>query len=181
MPHPEFILLGDAVWLDFVNSAQGRTHTPLDLLPDAAAFTRWAHAQRLFMLDDGVPYPVVRQLRQQLTTLAEALDAGRQPPAGAIAAINAVLAGSTGSHRLTRVGGEWRLQFAPDRALAPLEAIARSAAVTLADRAVVVRRCAGETCSLFFADSSPTRSRRWCASDVCGSRQLVERRRGQRR
>jgi predicted RNA-binding Zn ribbon-like protein len=180
MAHPEFTLLGDAVWLDFVNSARGRTPSPSDLLPDAAAFTRWAHAQRLMQLNGDAPFAVIRQFREQLTTLAEALDAGRQPPAGAIAAINAILAGSTGSHRLIRVSGEWRLQFAPARALAPLEAIARSAAATLADSVVSVRRCAGETCSLFFADSTPNRSRLWCAA-ACGVNQRVERRRGSRR
>ncbi len=179
MAHPEFTLLGDAVWLDFVNSARGRTHSPPDLLPDAAAFTRWAHAQRLMQLDGGVGYPVIREFRRQLTLLAEALDADGQPPAGSIAAINAILAESTGSHRLTRVGGDWHLQFAPTRALAPLEAIARSAATTLADSGVVVRRCTGETCSLFFADSSPNQSRRWCTAATCGGATLrVERRRG---
>ncbi|MBA3319236.1 MAG: CGNR zinc finger domain-containing protein [Gemmatimonadales bacterium] len=178
MAHPEFTLLGDAVWLDFVNSARGRALTPPDLLPDAAAFTRWAHAQRLMQLDGGVPYPVIRGFRQHLTVLAEALDAGCLAPAGAIAAINGVLAGSTGNHRLTRVSGEWRLQFAPAKALAPLEAIARSAATTLADPAVVVRRCAGQTCSLFFVDASPSQSRRWCTAELCGTNLRIERRRG---
>lgn len=177
MAHPEFTLLGDAVWLDFVNSARGSAPAPPDLLPDAAAFTRWAHAQRLMQLDGGAPYPVIREFRRHLTALAEALDAGLQPPAGAVAAINTMLAGSFGSHRLIRVGGAWRLQFAPSRALAPLEAVARSAAETLADPGVVVRRCAGEQCSLFFADASPNRSRRWCTADTCGTNLRIERRR----
>jgi predicted RNA-binding Zn ribbon-like protein len=179
MAHHEFTLLGDAVWLDFVNSARGRPPGPTDLLPDAAAFTRWAHALRMMPLDGGPPYPVIRAFRDQLTTLAEALDAGLQPPTAAITAINGVLAGNTGSHRLTRISGEWRLQFAPGRALAPLEAIARSAAATLASSAQVVRRCAAESCSFFFADSSPNRSRRWC-SVACGANLRVERRRGLR-
>jgi predicted RNA-binding Zn ribbon-like protein len=178
MAHPEFTLLGDAVWLDFVNSARGRTLSPPDLLPDAAAFTRWAHAQRLMQLDGGAPYATIRELRWQLTVLAEALDADAQPPAGAIAAINAMLAGSPGNHRLTRISGEWRIQFAPARALAPLQAIARSAATTLADPAVVVRCCTGQNCSLFFADSSPNGSRRCCTPSICGATLRVERRRG---
>lgn len=178
MGHPEFTLLGDAVWLDFVNSAMGRTPSPPDLLPDAAAFARWAHAQRLLQLDGGPPYDAVHELRRHLTELALALSAGLQPPGGAIAAINHRLASSTGSYRLIRVGGEWSLQFAPARALAPLEAIARSAAATLADRSVIVGRCAGETCSLFFADTSPSRSRRWCSPAACGAHLRVERRRG---
>ena len=86
MGHPEFTLLGDAVWLDFVNSAMGRTPSPPDLLPDAAAFARWAHAQRLLQLDGGPPYDAVHELRRHLTELALALSAGLQPPGGAIAA-----------------------------------------------------------------------------------------------
>jgi predicted RNA-binding Zn ribbon-like protein len=177
MEHPEFTLLGDAVWLDFVNSALGRTPNPPDLLPDAAAFTRWAVTQRLLQVDRGPPHEAVRELRGRLTTLAEALHAGSQPPAGSIAAINELLGGCAGSHRLVRVSGEWRLHFVPARPLSPLEAIARSAAATLADRSVAVRRCAGEGCSLFFVDSSPTRSRRWCIP-ACGANLRVERRRG---
>lgn len=181
MDHPEFTLLGDAVWLDFVNTALGRTPKPPDLLPDAAAFARWALAQRLLQLDRGPPFAAVRELRGRLTEVAEALHTGGQPPAGAVAGINQLLAGCPGTHRLVRVGGEWQLQFAPARPLAPLEAIARSAAATLADRSVAVRRCAGETCSLFFVDASPTRSRRWCSPAACGANIRVERRRSLRR
>ena len=181
MDRPEFTLLGDAVWLDFVNSTLGRTPDPPDLLPDSAAFARWAVAQRLLQVDRGPPYEAVRQLRARLTAIAEALHADLQPPAGAVAAINGLLAGCAGSQRLVRVSGEWRLQFAPGRPLSPLEAIARSAAATLADRSAVVRRCAGETCSLFFIDASPTRSRRWCSAAACGANLRVERRRSLRR
>jgi predicted RNA-binding Zn ribbon-like protein len=181
MDNSEFTLLGDAVWLDFVNSALGRTPTPPDCLPDAAAFTRWAVRQRLLQVDRGPPYEAVRELRDRLIALAEALHAGVQPPAGSIAAINERLAACAGSHRLVRLSGEWQLRFAPSRPLSPLEAIARSAAATLADRSVVVRRCAGESCSLFFIDSSPTRSRRWCCPTACGANLRVERRRGLRR
>jgi predicted RNA-binding Zn ribbon-like protein len=176
MGHPEFTLLGDAVWLDFVNSGRGRIPDPPDLLPDAAAYQRWAHAQHLD--PDASPYGVVRQFREQLTSLAEALHAGLQPPAAVIAAVNEQLARSTGTNRLTRVGGEWRMHFAPSRPLAALEAIARSAAATLTDSTVMVRRCAGETCSLFFTDDSPSQSRRWCSPALCGVNGRVERRRG---
>ncbi len=116
MAHPEFTLLGDAVWLDFVNSARGRTPAPPDLLPDAAAFTRWAHAQRLMQLDGGPPYPVSQRAP------AAAHRAGRSPgtrtssrPPAPSPPSTRMLASSTGSHRLTRVSGEWRLQFAPTK------------------------------------------------------------------
>jgi predicted RNA-binding Zn ribbon-like protein len=177
----EFTLLGDALWLDFVNSARGRILSPPDRLPDAAAYARWCRLHHLDLAGDPTPLAEVRDLRARLTELAEALHEGRRAPAGAIAALNEQLARSAGSHQLTRVGGEWRLRFAPVRPLAALEAISRSAATTLADGGIAVRRCAGETCSLFFTDDSRTGSRSWCVASVCGRNARVERRRGLRR
>jgi predicted RNA-binding Zn ribbon-like protein len=177
----EFTLLGDALWLDFVNSDRGRTPFPPDLLPDPAAFARWCEVQHLDPAGGAAAFPQVLALRTRLTLLAEAMHDGRQPPAGAIAAINELLARNAGSHQLIRVGGEWRLRFAPARPLGALEAIARSAATTLAEPTTSVRRCAGEQCSLFFTDDSPTGSRRWCDPSVCGHHARVERRRGLRR
>jgi len=180
MATPEFILLGDAVWLDFVNSARGRDADPADLLPDSHAYTRWSLAQQLDPGPDA-PFALVRTFRDQLTGLAEALHAGLQPPGAAIAAINTHLGRCTGSHQLTRVNGRWRIRFAPARPLRAIEAIARSAAATLADRAAIVRRCAGPTCSLFLTDGTATGSRRWCDPGICGANGRVERRRSLQR
>jgi predicted RNA-binding Zn ribbon-like protein len=181
MTHPEFMLVGDALWLDFVNSALGRTAAPPDLLPDPTAYARWTELHHLDASSDPTPFAQVREFRARLTELAEALHQDRQPPSGVIAALNEQLARSTGLHQLTRVAGEWRLRFAPVRPLAALEAIARSAAATLADARARVRRCAAETCTLFFMDDSLSGSRRWCDPEVCGRGARVERRRGLRR
>ena len=174
----EFTLLGDALWLDFVNTARGRTADPPDLLPDDRAVLRWAEAQRLDLNGGPPSVGAVRQFRERLTALAEALHAGLQPPAASIAAINEHLAQGGGCHQLTRVGGEWRLRFAPERRPVVLEAIAQSAAASLADSLRLVRRCAGQSCSLFFTDGSPNQSRRWCCAELCGCQTKVERRRG---
>lgn len=174
----EFTLLGDAIWLDFVNTARGRAPSSPDLLPDEAAVLRWASAQSLYS-DTGSPsLQEALWLRERLTALAEALHGGLQPPAGSIAAINEQLARGDGCHQLTRIGGEWQLRFAPARRPTVLEAIAQSAAATLADPLRFVRRCAGEGCSLFFTDDSPNQSRRWCSATLCGREVRVERRRG---
>jgi predicted RNA-binding Zn ribbon-like protein len=175
-----FILLGDALWLDFVNTARGRTNSPPDLLPDAQAYADWCALQHLDGPADATGFARVIAFRDRLSELAEALHEVRQPPGGVIAALNEQLARSTGTRQLTRVGGEWRLRFAPARPLAALEAIARSAATTLADTATAVRRCAGETCSLLFTDDSVAGSRRWCDASACGLNVRVERRRGLR-
>jgi len=181
MPPAAFILLGDALWLDFVNTARGRTPLSPDLLSDTEAYAAWCALQRLEPGIDGTPFARVLEVRQRLTSLADALHEGRQLPGKAIAMLNEQLGRSAGSQQLTRVAGDWRLHFAPARPLAALEAIARSAARTLADVGTAVRCCAGETCSLFFTDSSATGSRRWCDATTCGVNGRVERRRGSRR
>lgn len=180
MAPEEFLLVGDALWLDFVNSALGRTPSPPDLLPDSAAFARWSRLHHLDAAADPAPFTRVLELRARLTELAEAIRDGRPPPAGAIGALNEQLARSTGSRQLIREVGEWRLRFAPARPLVPLEAIARSAAVTLADGKIAVRRCAGDTCSLYFTDDSQGERRLWCDAEVCGKHARIERRRGLR-
>jgi predicted RNA-binding Zn ribbon-like protein len=179
MPDTEFTLLGDAVWLDLVNTARGRCPSPSDLLPDDAAVDRWVLAQSLHPQNgDRPPLDRVLRFRDRLSELAEALHSGLQPPAGSIAAINEHLAQSGGFHQLTRVGGEWQLRFAPSQRPGVLEAIAQSAAACLADPLLFVRRCAGDGCSLFFIDDSPNQGRRWCHPSVCGRQVKVERRRG---
>jgi predicted RNA-binding Zn ribbon-like protein len=179
MAEPEFTFVGDAIWLDFVNTARGRAPFPPDLLADSAALERWAVAQSLAPLNGEQPsIEETLRFRDRLCALAEALDAGLQPPSASIAAINEQLARTSGSHQLTRISGEWQLRFAPSSRPAVLEAIARSAAASLADPLLVVRRCAGASCSLFFSDDSPNQGRRWCNAEVCGREVRVERRRG---
>ena len=178
MTTPEFTLLGDTLWLDFINTARGRGAAPPDLLPDEAALLRWSAAQSIDLNGGQPPLPLVLELRERLTALAEALHAGHQPPAASIAAINEQLAQGGGCHQLTRISGEWQLRFAPERRPGVLQALAQSAAASLADSLRFVRRCAGEGCSLFFSDDSPNQSRLWCNVAICGQQMNVERRRG---
>jgi predicted RNA-binding Zn ribbon-like protein len=178
MAEAEFTLLGDALWLDFVNTARGRVEPPPDLLPDEAAVQRWAEAQSLDLNGGPPSLQAVQRFRERLAALAEALHCGLQPPGGSIAAINEQLAQGGGCHQLTRISGGWQLRFAPERRPSVLEAIAQSAAGSLADSVRVVRRCSGEACSLFFIDDSSNQSRRWCNAAECGGQMKVERRRG---
>jgi predicted RNA-binding Zn ribbon-like protein len=179
MLRSEFTLLGDAVWLDFVNTWRGRVHSPPDLLSDPSALARWARAQNLEW--DELYGPSLNDallFRERLTSLAEALHAKQQPPSASIAAINEQLSRHGGHHQLTRVSGEWQLRFAPVQRPTLLLAIAASAAEVLSHPLLLVRRCAGQNCSLFFTDDSPNERRRWCSSAVCGLQVTVERRRG---
>ena len=142
MPDPEFILLGDAIWIDFVNTARG-TGAVLDRLVDPAAYYRWVKAEKLASDDDSVSFEDVLRLRDRLTLLATSLADEHQIPAAAIQAVNAALATNPGFHQLTRVRGTWRMQFTPLRPATALDAVARSVAATLSDpgrRGAPVRR-----------------------------------------
>jgi len=176
---PEFTLLGDAIWLDFINTAA----TPpdaRDLLPDLPAYHRWTKASKLVSDTDQVSLDEVRGFRTQLAHLATALSEERQPRSSVIQAINEILARAGGHQQLLRVKGTWRTQFTPGRHASALEAIANSVALTLSESATRVRRCDGEGCTLFFADYSPNHSRRFCSAATCGKRLRVERRRSDR-
>src|SRR5512133_865626 len=104
MPLEEFILLGDALWLDFVNSARGRIAASPDRLSDPDAWLRWSSLQHLDIASDPVPFPKILELRDRLTELAEALHDGRAAPAGVIAVLNEHLGRTAGRQQLTRVG-----------------------------------------------------------------------------
>ena len=175
MADPEFILLGDALWLDFANTAPFLPHRH-DHLPDHAAYVRWNRALKLSAESD-VAIDRVRRMRDQLLEMAQCLDAGRTPSSALTQSINGVLGGLDGTEQLIRVGVAWRLRFQTMRPPTPVEAIAASAAATLANPLAHVRRCAGIDCGLYFTDLTPQQSRRWCSPGRCGHRGRVERRR----
>ena len=177
MADSEFTFLGDALWLDFVNTGRSGPADDGDVLPDAASYRRWAAARRLRHDGSAATFADIRAFRDKLTTLAQALQAGRRPGGTAIEAINAVLASAPGRQQLVRTAGAWQLGFAFPGAPRALVAVAQSAASTLSDPLVAVRTCAAGGCSLFFTDSTPTASRRFCRSS-CGRSRFVERRRG---
>jgi predicted RNA-binding Zn ribbon-like protein len=171
-----FILLGDAVWLDFVNTARGREPNPPDRLPGAPAWEAWLAALQL--PSAPVPFDDVRALRTHLTDLAGALATGQPSPSASVHAVNDLLATVTGGQQLVRVAGQWQLTFAPGEPPGALATLARMAAETLALPGPAIRRCAGPTCSLFLLDRSPTQHRIWCSPEHCGRGMRVERRRG---
>ncbi len=176
MSDAEFLLLGDALWLEFVNTAgAGR-----DTLPNPGAYHRWTKAVRLGSAGDREAFAAAVRLRTRLMALADALTEKRAPPPSSIEAINRLLVALEGREQLVRIGGRWRLTFGTARPPRALEAVAQSAAQTLANPLAVVRCCAGPECGLYFADDSAGQSRRWCSRARCGQRGRIERRRSNR-
>jgi predicted RNA-binding Zn ribbon-like protein len=176
MSSSEFVILGDALWIDFVNTAKG-TGPVLDRLGSIEAYRRWVQIEKILPDDPEALFDDVLEFRERLTVLAHAISHARQAPAMSIHAINTIMARTSGYHQLTRVQGSWRTVFTPLRPAMALDAIARSASLTLADTDAVVRQCSGPACSLYFVDTSPNHSRRWCSSTTCGKQLRVDRRR----
>jgi predicted RNA-binding Zn ribbon-like protein len=176
MADPEFILLGDALWLDFVNTVRGRGKV-VDRLPDAAAYHRWAKATRIGSDADATPFQHVRRFRAKLIELAEALHGGKAAPSTVVTSLNTLLDRAPGREQLTREGGAWHLRFGASAVPEGLVAIAHSVATTLSDAAVEVHQCAADECTLFFAVPRGALDRQWCSLEPCGRETHVERRR----
>ncbi|MEP7326037.1 MAG: CGNR zinc finger domain-containing protein [Gemmatimonadota bacterium] len=172
----DFVILGDAIWVDFVNTARG-TGPVLDRLRSMEAWKRWIDLEKLPADQGTMELSEILEFRDRLSALAQSLARERQAPSTSIHAINGVLAHTTGYHQLTRVRGTWRSVFTPSHPVTPIDAIARSAAATLSDPAAIVGQCSGAACTLYFIDISANHSRRWCSSTTCGKQHRVERRR----
>jgi predicted RNA-binding Zn ribbon-like protein len=175
---PEFLLLGDALWLEFVNTQPGPNRR--DALPDPQAWLRWTKALRVEPPANAAAWDDARQFRERLGRLAESLAARRNPAPAAVEAVNQRLAGLPGREQLVRVGGSWQVRYVPGRPPGALEAIARSAAETLAAPTAVVRLCANPACGLYLLDTSTGQGRRWCSPRRCGASGRPERRRRSR-
>lgn len=179
MPDPEFILLGGALWLDFVNT-EASPPGARDLLTTPGSWLRWTAAAQLASPVRSADHDEARRSRSRLAALAHALTHGGSPPSVAVQAVNELLNTLAGSEQLVRVSGAWKLRFAPGRPPGALQSIAASAARTLADPLVLVRRCADPACGLFFLDESPGQTRHWCGRVHPGQPGRVERRRASR-
>jgi predicted RNA-binding Zn ribbon-like protein len=181
MDEPAFLFLGEALWLDLANTAP----TPLllfhrpDPLSDPEASTTWLRCAGLPPLDPRLGGAALLMLRTELIRLGDALAGGGRPPTSAVTTINTLLRGHGGCEQLTRIGGSWRLRFVPTEPPGALEALAWSAAQSLADPRALVRRCIEPSCRRLFLDTSPDHTRTWCR-DQCRAVAGLERRRGSR-
>ena len=178
----DFLLVGNLLWLDFVNTEPVRDGERVDLLPGFGALVGWLQAAA------GLPADEARQaarwegravlrealaLRAALREGAERLAEGKPVTERTVSAINRVLASRPAYPELIREGKRWvtrerPLSTSPHHLLVP---IAESAAWLLEHGdPSLVRRCEGSSCVLLFYDTTRNGSRRWCSMEGCGSR-----------
>lgn len=192
VPVPEESVDAERV-LAFVNTLSGRpTAAPVERLDSYEALAGWAREQHLLsaaaadrLIAGARTHPQhaaavltrARHFREALNGLAEAIDAGRQPPAGVLAIIGDCLAGAYANARLVPHDGtlQW-VASADDDLDRILWEIGRAAGrLVVSPRLARVRACAAHDCGWWFVDDTKNRSRRWCDMKLCGNREKLRR------
>jgi len=177
---PTFPFLGNALWVDFLNTEPalpggGRG----DLVGRPEAFGRWARAAgKLGPHDPFEPdqneMAEVRRFRTVLRAGAESLLAGHTPPKTTVDAVNEKLARSPVVSALVEKGTAWELasRSMAGTTSALLGKVAADFAHTLiSGRPDRLHRCEHPGCVMLFIDTSKNGKRRWCSMETCGNRE----------
>lgn len=177
--------------LAFINTLRP-TSAPLDTLTSYEALALWARdqhlvsaaaAERLIAESKKHPHQAAlvlaraKEFREALNSLAEAIDAGRQPHAATLATIGECLAGAYANARLVPHDGtlQW-IASAEDDLDRILWEIGRAAGrLVISPRLARVRACAAGDCGWWFVDDTKNRSRKWCDMTLCGNREKLRR------
>jgi predicted RNA-binding Zn ribbon-like protein len=177
---PGPLFLAGHLALDFLNTRMRANGKIVDVLQrdqdvlhwlkqaGLATPTIWPNAARMSLLDSA------RTLRENIRSLVEKRKAGNR---GDPAVLNRFLSAAQSHSRLV-----WnkarsvtiekvRRKDTPEAILAP---VAEAAADLLASADFkLVKRCADDTCVLWFSDRTKSHHRRWCSMGICGNRQKV--------
>jgi predicted RNA-binding Zn ribbon-like protein len=180
-PAFHFLLLGEPVTLDLVNTRVRRQGETIDLLDTPAALGAWLRCEH-----ERLPWASTvthndraagHDLRDAATALLDALRRHAHAPASALRHLNAVLAyGRAAPLQLDWIGTQPRLVApkARTRRGALLHALATdTVALLTGPDAGRVRQCAHPDCILRFVATNPRR--RWCRTATCGNRARVAR------
>ncbi len=175
-----FLLLGEPLALDLVNTCVRRAGVDIDLLETPLALTAWlaAEAGRVPWVGacDKADLQAVQTLREAIAALLRAQRAGVRPATSALRQVNAALVPSAASSRLVWANAGPRLvpPVLARKRDALLRALAVDAVGLLTGRdATALRTCAHPDCVLQFVARNPRR--RWCSAALCGNRARVAR------
>lgn len=174
-----FLLLGEPLALDLINTRAHRDGAEVDLLARRRDLAAWLRAERgrvAWMGAAGAAdLAALRALRGAIGALARARQRNAIPPAAAVRALNRALAIPPPRPRLAWThAGPRRTPVAPG---AQRDVLLRQLALDALQLltgpdANRLRQCAHPDCILMFV--ARDRRRRWC-SDVCGNRARVAR------
>jgi predicted RNA-binding Zn ribbon-like protein len=189
MVKEDFLWVGGALWLDFINTEVIANGQRVDLLADDGALLDWLNASGsvppevvrsltiLPVSERGLLLEKTKQLRGILRSLCEGLEKNGQLSSGLLEQINTFLRAPAPGLKLERKGdGGFDLvtEWSQTDSHQLLFAIARDAAETLSGHDLSrLRPCASDQCILWFLDTSKNGQRRWCSMEICGNRHKV--------
>ena len=157
-------LPGEPLSLDLLNTTWIVRGTPFDLLENLDGARAWLTGNKIVQ-------PTSEQARQALLVAREAIRAHAANPASASARkqLNEVLNWGSSRPHLSAQGPataiELTARFRRGAWLAAVDYVN-----LLTSDAGRIRHCAHPDCVLYFYDTSPKRSRRWCSMAGCGNR-----------
>lgn len=177
---PRPVFLAGHLALDYLNTRMRVNGEILDLLRRDEDVLDWLkqaglaapkvapHAARMALLNSA------RTLRENIRSLVEKRKAGK---CGDPALLNRFLSRAHSHSRLVWTKPRsLKLEKVrqKDSAEAILAPMAEAAADLLATADFnLVKRCADDTCVLWFSDRSKSHHRRWCSMGICGNRRKV--------
>lgn len=175
-----FLLLGEPLALDLVNTRIRRDGADVDLLGESAALTAWLQAEHDRLSWGGTAnvadLTAVRALRDAIDGLFCALRERQQPPIAALNEVNDVLSNPGSQPRLAwaKTGPHLIPPPAPSKRATLLRTLAIDAVgVLTGPQAHRLRQCAHPECRLQFVATNARR--RWCSGALCGNRARVAR------
>ena len=184
-------LVGNALCLDFTNTAGGRgTERYIEHLKDWRNLLAWAEHARVIDAEHrrafeprsrGAGEELLRsalELREALYSVFRAAIAAAETPALALGVLNRVLSEAMAAAEVhpRDHGFAWDWPMDDPRPLQILWPIARSAAelLTIPDLRRV-KFCPAWDCGWLFLDRTRNFRRRWCEMEACGSRDKMRR------
>ncbi|MGK9236599.1 CGNR zinc finger domain-containing protein [Inquilinus limosus] len=176
---PELPLVGGFVCLDFCNTLSGWGGPgPRERAGDPAALAVWcAQAFGEIPRIDHEEWARLIRLRETLHAVFDAMATGGDPPAEAVALLQAEVAEAAARRRLavTAAGASWRDAPATDGTTVRHRLAMDALDLLLRGEPARLKRCAGHDCGWLFYDRSKNASRRWCLMSDCGTADKVRR------
>jgi predicted RNA-binding Zn ribbon-like protein len=181
-----FLVVGNHLALDFLNTRPIQNNEPTELLPDFRALLRWFQAAELISIRAAASLQqewgksargrrtvkAMRELREKLRKEILAWEGGSVVHNSTVDELNRLMADYPMRTRLRTKGFGTELWFEPRQPEDLFAPLAHSSATLFADvDRSRVRKCAH--CVLHFLDTSKKGTRRWCSMQLCGNRLKV--------
>jgi predicted RNA-binding Zn ribbon-like protein len=186
MNNKQFLIIGDNLAIDFINTQIVEDGKPKDLLTNFEDFVLWQKALGLIdqseverlnkkwsRYDVQKAFRDVLNFRKILRETVESLSDVKPIKSSALQKLNEILRQKYGYYQVVKTKNKFEKKFhaeieQPRQLLLP---IAESGADLLSSGNLKnIRKCENSACILYFYDITKNHKRRWCSMTACGNR-----------